>query len=110
MDWLGVLYVIVTDTDEFPTWLPGTLPVWTSAELVAAFIADNDIDATPAELNEGHAVELLEELRDVGCTAVCVDPVTLDDDAATVPIQDVHLEACRGHRISSALTAAPRHT
>lgn len=63
--------------------------MWTSAELVAAFIADNDIDATPAELNEGRMGELLEELRSCGCIAVCVDPVTLDDDAATVPIQDV---------------------
>ena len=89
MDWPGVLYVIVTADDTYPTWLPGVLPVWTSAELVDAFLDRNALDAMPAELSDGPAVELLHGLQSCGCTTVCVDPVSMDDDVATVPIQNM---------------------
>jgi len=82
------LHVIVTDTDEYPTWAPGVLPVWTTLERLNAFLDHTDVDAMPAELSDSAAAELLTELQSVGCSHILVDAVTMDMNVTATPIQD----------------------
>ena len=83
------LYVLVTVDDQYPTWLPGTLPVWTSQERVGAFVAEHELDEMQSgELTyDSSLLELLVELRQVGCESIAVDATAFTMDVAVVPIE-----------------------
>ncbi len=82
------VHVLVTGDDEFPTWIPGALPIWTTFDLIEAFIDEHQVVAQAAELFDSDLVELFSELQQVGCTSVVVDPVTINANVMTMPIQD----------------------
>ena len=45
------IHVLVTGDDEFPTWIPGALPIWTTFERVEVFIDVNQVVGQSVELN-----------------------------------------------------------
>ena len=85
------LYVLVTGDDQYPTWLPGTLPVWTSQEGADAFVAEHDLGYMQfGELTyDSNLLELFVELRQVGCQSITVDATEFTISPAVVPIDVV---------------------
>ncbi len=84
------LYVLITGNDEYPTWIPGTLPMWTSQEAVDTFVVENGLDAESAELMYGsQLLELAADLQHVGCHSVAVDAVDFTVDVPVMPIDQL---------------------
>ena len=44
------VHVLVTGDDEFPTWIPSALPIWTTFERVEVFIDVNQVVGQSVEL------------------------------------------------------------
>ena len=73
------VFVLVADDDTYPAWTPGTIPLWSTERAAAEFVAANQIDGVDVASVECPAglLELLDDLRGVGCERVNLDGAAL---------------------------------
>ena len=78
------VFLIVSGDDEYPSFASGTLHMWTDFDAAWDFVDDHqvvdvDVNSIPCLNSLG---ELLGEMTEAGCHAVCVDGRTIPIEAA----------------------------